>query len=110
MALGGRSWDDWIAQYSTSHQDPRNRFCHFFGIPMIVLSLGLVLVALVLLVLQKPATRLLGWTALALFVIGWALQFAGHAMEGKPPEFLSDWRFLFVGTRWWAAKVLGRKS
>ena len=46
--------------------------------------------------------------ALALFVIGWILQFIGHAFEGKPPEFFSDWRFLFVGVRWWWAKIRGR--
>jgi hypothetical protein len=32
----------------------------------------------------------------------------GHAFEGKPPEFLHDWRFLFVGLRWWVAKIRGR--
>ena len=36
------------------------------------------------------------------------LQFLGHAVEGKPPEFLKDWRFLFVGLRWWFAKIRGR--
>jgi uncharacterized membrane protein YGL010W len=48
------------------------------------------------------------WIGLVLFVLGWILQFAGHAIEGKPPEFLSDWRFLLVGSRWWAAKVRGK--
>jgi uncharacterized membrane protein YGL010W len=46
--------------------------------------------------------------ALAMFVVGWALQFVGHAIEGKPPEFLKDWRFFFVGLRWWVAKMRGR--
>ena len=45
--------------------------------------------------------------ALALFVIGWIFQFVGHAFEGKPPEFFHDWRFLFVGLRWWVAKICG---
>jgi len=45
-----------------------------------------------------------------LFVTGWALQFIGHAFEGKRPEFFHDWRFLFVGLRWWVAKVRGRVS
>ena len=45
---------------------------------------------------------------LAMFVVGWALQFAGHAVEGKPPEFFRDWRFLLVGLRWWVAKLRGR--
>ena len=47
-------------------------------------------------------------TVLGLFVVGWILQFIGHYFEGKPPEFFKDYRFLFVGTRWWARKVLGR--
>ena len=45
---------------------------------------------------------------LGVFVVGWIFQFLGHAVEGKPPEFFKDWRFLFVGLRWWAAKVSGR--
>ena len=98
--MKNRSWDDWIAQYQTSHQNRWNQITHTFGIPMIVLSILLVPVALFL-----PSL----WTwAAGLFIIGWALQFIGHAIEGKPPEFLSDWRFLLVGTRWWLKKVTGR--
>ena len=33
----------------------------------------------------------------AMFLAGWMLQFAGHIVEGKPPEFFKDWRFLLVG-------------
>jgi hypothetical protein len=33
------------------------------------------------------------------------LQLIGHAYEGKPPEFVKDWRFLFVGVRWWLWKL-----
>ena len=99
--LGHRSWDEWIALYARSHQHPVNRWCHTLGIPMIVLSIGLVPVA----AFAAPAL----WpVAAALFVAGWALQFVGHAVEGKPPEFFSDWRFLFVGLRWWVAKIRGR--
>jgi hypothetical protein len=36
------------------------------------------------------------------------LQFIGHFVEGKPPEFFKDWRFLFVGLRWWLAKLRGQ--
>jgi uncharacterized membrane protein YGL010W len=42
-----------------------------------------------------------------LFGAGWGLQFVGHAVEGKRPEFLNDPRFLFVGLRWWTAKMRG---
>ena len=48
------------------------------------------------------------WVGVALFVVGWTLQFIGHAIEGKPPEFLKDWRFLLVGSRWWLAKMRGK--
>jgi uncharacterized membrane protein YGL010W len=101
MALfGPRSWDDWIAEYGLSHQHPTNRWCHTIGIPLIVLSILGFVAALVVPGLWKAA--------LALFVVGWIFQFVGHAYERKPPEFLKDWRFLFVGLRWWLAKLRGR--
>src|SRR5439155_6003927 len=93
--LGNRTSDEWIAQYATSHQHPVNRFCHTIGIPLIVVSIALLAAGF--------------WrTALGLFVAGWVFQFVGHAFEGKPPEFLHDWRFLFGGLRWWVAKMRGR--
>jgi uncharacterized membrane protein YGL010W len=100
LVLGNRSWDEWVARYEGSHQHPVNRVCHTIGIPVIVVSLVLLAAALVL-----PA---LLWPGLGLFVLGWALQFLGHAVERKPPEFFSDWRFLFVGLRWWLAHIRGR--
>jgi len=98
--LGGKSWNEWIAQYGLSHQHPINRICHTIGIPMIAVSLPLFLVAIVV-----PGF----WPIpVGLFVVGWIFQFAGHAVEGKPPEFFKDWRFLFVGLRWWVAKIRGQ--
>jgi len=98
--LAGKPWDEWIAQYALSHQHPINRFCHAVGIPMIAASLPLFLAAVFI-----P-----GWwpAPAAMFVVGWILQFIGHWFEGKPPEFFKDWRFLFVGLRWWMAKMQGR--
>ncbi len=98
--LGGRPWSEWIAQYSQSHQHPVNRFCHTLGIPLIALSIVLGIVAIFVSSLWP--------VALTLFVLGWVFQFVGHAFEGKPPEFFHDWRFLFVGLRWWLAKIRGR--
>lgn len=98
--LGGRSWDDWIAQYAQSHRNPLNQLTHAIGIPMIVVSVALA-------ALSVLVAGLWPW-ALGLFVLGWVLQFIGHAIEGKPPEFFKDWRFLLVGTRWWWAKVSRR--
>jgi uncharacterized membrane protein YGL010W len=98
--LGGRTSAQWIAQYASSHQHPVNRACHTFGIPTIVLSLTLAVAG----IFFHPF-----WAyALGLFLFGWALQFIGHAFERKAPEFFHDWRFLFVGLRWWWAKVRGQ--
>ena len=98
--LGNRTSAEWIAQYAESHQHPVNRFCHTIGIPMIALSVVLFVVAIFV--------RGVWPVALALFVVGWIFQFVGHYYERKPPEFLKDWRFLFVGLRWWFAKIRGR--
>jgi uncharacterized membrane protein YGL010W len=98
--LGGRSWDEWVARYAQSHQHPVSRLCHTVGIPLIVLSLPLFLAAMI--------TDGLWLLAAVLFVAGWVFQFVGHAVEGRPPEFFRDWRFLFVGLRWWIAKIRGR--
>jgi uncharacterized membrane protein YGL010W len=98
--LAGRSWESWIAEYSQSHQHPLNRLTHTFGIPLIILSLPLMLLGI--------AWRRSLWVGLTLFVGGWILQFIGHAFEHKPPEFFKDWRFLLVGSRWWAAKIRGK--
>jgi uncharacterized membrane protein YGL010W len=98
--LGGRPWEQWIAQYSASHQHPVNRLCHTIGIPMIVISL--------LLFAAAPWVRGFWPIPLGLFLAGWVLQFVGHAVEGKRPEFFHDWRFLLVGIRWWLAKVTSR--
>lgn len=98
--LGGRTSEQWIAQYSSSHQHPVNRLCHTYGIPTIVISVIVFVAGFFL--------HRLWHLAAALFIIGWVLQFIGHAFEGKPPEFFHDWRFLFVGVRWWWVKINGR--
>lgn len=99
--LGDKTNEQWVAQYASSHQHPVNRFCHTLGIPMIAVSLPLFVLAWLF-------RRDLWLVPAALFVVGWIFQFVGHAFEGKEPEFFHDWRFLFVGLRWWWAKVRGR--
>jgi uncharacterized membrane protein YGL010W len=98
--LSGRSSEQWVTQYAAGHQHPVNRVCHTLGIPTILLSLGLAVAGFFL--------HRLWLYALILFLVGWTLQFIGHAFEGKPPEFFHDWRFLFVGVRWWWAKIRGK--
>jgi uncharacterized membrane protein YGL010W len=98
--LGNQPIEEWISKYELSHQHPVNRVFHTFGIPLIAASLPLFAVAAFVRGLWRvPAT---------MFVVGWIFQFVGHAFEGKPPEFFRDWRFLFVGLRWWIAKMRGR--
>jgi uncharacterized membrane protein YGL010W len=89
--MGGRTAEQWVAQYATSHQHPANRLCHTLGIPLIVISIGWFVIAWLL------SASL--WMPMTVFLVGWALQFVGHAFEGKAPEF-----FL----RWWVAKIRGR--
>ena len=98
--LGNRTSEQWIAQYASSHQHPINRACHTLGIPVILLSVAIFMLSIFIYYLWPYA--------LALFLVGWIFQFIGHAFEGKPPEFFSDWRFLFVGVRWWWAKINGK--
>jgi uncharacterized membrane protein YGL010W len=98
--LGKRPMKEWIAQYELSHQNPINRWCHTIGIPLIVGSLPL----FALLFLYPRF-----WPVPTVsFLAGWILQFVGHAVEGKRPEFMNDARFLLVGLRWWLARIRGR--
>jgi uncharacterized membrane protein YGL010W len=98
--LGNRTSEEWIAEYASGHTHPINRACHTIGIPMIALSVLVAVAALFVGGLWR-------W-AVALFVVGWIFQFIGHYYEKKPPEFFKDWRFLFVGLRWWVAKLRGK--
>lgn len=98
--FGGQTSEEWVAKYQRSHQHPVNRLCHTYGIPTILISVALFAAGFL--------RHRLWWWAFALFGFGWLLQFIGHAFEGKPPEFFHDWRFLFVGVRWWWAKINGK--
>lgn len=104
--LGGKPMAEWIEQYGRSHQHPVNQLCHTIGIPMIAVSMVLFVVAAVPLVVPDgPVSGGFWKLPTALFVVGWVFQFIGHAVEKEPPEFFKDWRFLFVGLRWWFKKV-----
>ena len=87
---------EFLTNYKAKHQHPLNRLTHSIGIPMIVVSLPLFL---------------LDWRwALALFIIGWILQFVGHAIEGNQPAFFRNPVYLLVGPLWLlrrAAAVVG---
>jgi len=75
-----------INNYKSKHQHPLNRLTHSIGIPMIVLSLPLFIFS---------------WRwALGLFIVGWILQFVGHAIEGNQPAFFTNPVYLMVGPLW----------
>jgi uncharacterized membrane protein YGL010W len=75
-----------LSNYKAKHQHPLNRLSHSIGIPMIVVSLPLFFFS---------------WRwALVLFVIGWILQFVGHAIEGNQPAFFKHPVYLLVGPLW----------
>jgi uncharacterized membrane protein YGL010W len=84
--------ESFVENYKAKHQHPLNRLTHSFGIPMIVVSLPLVFFS---------------WRwALALFVVGWVLQFVGHAIEGNQPAFFRNPVYLLVGPLWLARRAL----
>src|SRR5215211_31469 len=83
---------DFLANYKAKHRHPLNRLTHSIGIPMIVLSLPLFL---------------FNWRwALALFIVGWILQFVGHAIEGNQPAFFRHPLYLLVGPWWLVRRAL----
>ena len=83
-----------MAKYREDHQHPVNRTLHTIGIPMIVASLPLMLAA-------PPV-------GITMFVVGWILQFVGHAFEGKAPSFFSDPKYLLIGPMWFYKKITGK--
>ena len=84
--------ESFIENYKAKHRHPLNRLTHSFGIPMIVISLPLLFFS---------------WRwALALFVVGWILQFVGHAIEGNRPAFFRNPVYLLVGPLWLVRRAL----
>ncbi len=80
-----------IDNYKSKHQHPVNRLFHSIGIPLIVLSVPVFFV---------------NWRwAMGLFIIGWILQFAGHAIEGNQPAFFKNPVYLLVGPLWLLRRV-----
>ncbi|HEX8473168.1 MAG TPA: DUF962 domain-containing protein [Pyrinomonadaceae bacterium] len=82
-----------MEDYKEKHKHPLNRLTHAFGIPMIVVSLPLFI---------------FNWRwALALFIVGWILQFVGHAIEGNQPAFFRNPVYLLVGPLWLVRRAAG---
>jgi uncharacterized membrane protein YGL010W len=80
-----------LEDYEQNHQTVACKATHAVGIPLITLSIPLLLF---------NRRR-----ALAFFALGWALQFAGHAVEGKRPKFFEGREYLLAGLVWWLQLV-----
>jgi uncharacterized membrane protein YGL010W len=76
------------------------------------LTAGMTLLSSVgLALLAVSHDRLDAWfvpALIAVFVIAWAAQFAGHALEGKRPSFVQDLQFLLIGPLWLLADAYRR--
>jgi len=61
-----------LKNYAKRHRHPFNRLLHVFGLPVTFV------LPIVFLIQERP-----WWWALAAFLAGYAMQFAGHAIEGN---------------------------
>ena len=121
------------ADYGEYHKTRGNRVCHAVGIPLIVYAVaawsrvrGVPAAALVLplyfhwdarvgavvtafvAACALAAAVLPSWAAWAAFAVGWAFQFAGHALyEKRSPAFTRNLAHLLVGPAWVAAELAG---
>ena len=76
------------------------------------LTIG-VLVALAMfyaaaLIIQSAVGPNLIWVAIAIFIMGWIGQYAGHMAEGSRPSFYKDLQFLLIGPLWELAQLYRR--
>jgi uncharacterized membrane protein YGL010W len=76
----------YLVEYEQGHEHPLNQLTHIIGIPMIFISLFVVFFI--------PAL------GIVFFVLGWILQFVGHAIEGKKPKFFQGPIFVLIGLLW----------
>lgn len=84
--------------YRLKHQHPLNQLTHIIGIPTIGASV-------IYPIYVWFSSGVLAWKAcLILGVIGWGLQFLGHAIEGNRPAFFQDPRHFIAGPLYFVYK------
>lgn len=123
-------WVALAREYAAEHTSERNQICHFIGIPLIVLALvqwtqwpagsifpwlalalpiyflwslrlGLAMTGVLAVMAVIAFYFLNGWTALALFIIGWIFQLTGHMVfEKNRPSLTHNLIHLFIGPAW----------
>jgi uncharacterized membrane protein YGL010W len=82
---------EYLDSYEAAHRHPGNQITHAIGIPLIVVSLGLVFWHF--------------WWAVGIFILGWIFQFLGHRFEGNSPKFFQGPMYLLVGPLWVVIKL-----
>lgn len=89
-------------------------FAELVALPIVVFyvvsarMLG-VITGLILLALVAVGRALPLWAGLLLFVLGWVVQFLGHAVyEKRSPAFLRNLVHLLVGPAWLVERALSR--
>jgi uncharacterized membrane protein YGL010W len=87
------TFEELLEQYDQDHRHPANRLLHLVGITLIGSSVVVVFVV-------PPLGAVL-------FGLGWSAQFLGHAIEGKPPSFTRDLRYMAVGASWYVRELRG---
>ncbi|HEY8378615.1 MAG TPA: DUF962 domain-containing protein [Nannocystis sp.] len=78
-------WTREFAYYLHEHRHPLNRLTHMFGVPLLVCTGVGALLTL------SWKLFVIGWT------IGWAVQIAGHRIEGNRPALLKRPISLLMG-------------
>jgi uncharacterized membrane protein YGL010W len=77
--------------------------------PSLTLGIGVTFIGLLLIVHGLAGLPWPLWiTSLAVFVVAWAGQFAGHALEGQRPSFFKNIQFLLIGPLWLLAAAYRR--
>lgn len=89
---------EYFDHYEKAHRHPGNRLCHGIGIPSIIVSL---------LLLFFTEYTVAAWS---LFIVGWAFQFVGHALEKTWPEFMKNPIYLVIGPLYFFDKILKRSK
>ena len=83
--------DSLLQNYKAKHQHPLNRLCHSIGNSDDC---------------NLAAAVFFNWRqAAGFFVVGWILQFVGHAIEGNRPAFFKNPVYLLVGPLWLLRRV-----
>jgi uncharacterized membrane protein YGL010W len=84
--------DDYMAHYDHEHTTIGNKVLHGLGIPFIFAGTILLI--------------LTWWRlGLGLFVVGWAMLFLGHRLEGNKPAFFQGPVYFLVGPLWVAKEI-----